>query len=211
MGVKERRERDKAALRKKILGAARGLFVDKGYEAVTMRQIADAIEYSPTAIYLHFKDKKAVMDAICDEDFAALAKRFRKIATVADPIERLRESGRAYADFGLKHPHHYRLMFLTVHPPHDPAISAIEHGNPSQDAYAFVRWTVAEAIAAGRFRSEFSDPDLVAQLVWSGVHGIVSLFIVKCSEPWVDWRPRKLLVDQMCDLLIRGLTRAEGT
>ena len=66
MGTKERRERERRELRRKILDAARALFVEQGYDAVTMRKIAQAIEYSPTAIYLHFRDKKAVINAICD-------------------------------------------------------------------------------------------------------------------------------------------------
>jgi AcrR family transcriptional regulator len=165
MGTRERRVREKEAVKARILDAARELFVAHGYEAVTMRKIADRIEYSPTAIYLHFRDKKAVMDAICDADFLELAKRFRKIAEIADPLERLRASGLAYSDFALKHPNHYRLMFMTPHPPHRPEESAIEHGNRDQDAYAFVLWTVTEAIAQGRVRPELDDPELVA---WSG-------------------------------------------
>lgn len=208
MGTRERREREKAEVRRAILGAARELFVERGYEAVTMREIAKRIEYSPTAIYLHFADKKAVMEAICDQDFLALAQRFQKVATIADPIERMKAAGQAYAEFGLRHPHHYQLMFLTPHPPHDPAESAIEHGNPDQDGYAFLRWTVSEAIAAGRLRPELDDPDLISQLVWGSLHGIVSLLIVKHHEAWIDWRPTKRLIEQMCDLVVRGLERA---
>ena len=207
MGTRERRERERSELRGKILSAARELFAAKGYDAVTMRQIAARIEYSATAIYLHFRDKKAVMDALCDQDFLALAKRFRRIATITDPIERLRQAGRAYGDFALAHPNHYRLMFMTPHPPHLPEESAIEQGNPDQDAYAFLKWTVAQAIAGRRLRPELDDPALVSQLVWSGVHGVASLLITKADEPWIDWRPKKRLLAEMCDLVIRGLER----
>ena len=208
MGTHERRDREKQQLRRKILAAARKLFVERGYEAVTMREIARAIEYSPTAIYLHFRDKKAVMDAICDEDFLALAKRFWKIGAVVDPVERIRQAGLAYAEFGLRHPHHYRLMFLAPHPPHRVEDSALEHGNPDQDAYAFLRGAVSEAIAAGRFRRGLDDADLVSQLVWSAIHGLVALVVVKYDEPWIDWRPKKKLVAEMVELTLRGLLRA---
>lgn len=207
MGTRERRDRERVALRRKILDAARALFVEKGYDAVTMREIAKRIEYSPTAIYLHFADKKDVMEAICDQDFLTLAKQFRKIAAISDPIERIREAGHAYAEFALKHPHHYRMMFLTPHPANRIEERAVEHGNPDQDAYAFVRLAVAEAIAAGRIRRELGDADLVSQLVWSAIHGLVALLIVKASDPWVDWRPRRRLVSEMVELTIRGLLR----
>lgn len=207
MGTKERRAREKEELKGKILDAARALFVERGYEAVTMRQIADTIEYSPTAIYLHFEDKLALVRSLCDRDFAALGQRFRKIATIADPIERLRRSGQAYAEFALKNPQQYRYMFLTPHPPIDPAESEIDRDNPREDAYAFLRWTVAEAIAAGRFRPELDDPELVSQIVWAGVHGIVSLRITNNSDKWVAWRSEKKTVEAMIETLIRGLVR----
>ncbi len=208
MGLKERRVREKEVVRGKILDAARELFVAEGYEAVTMRKIAQAIEYSPTAIYLHFRDKEAVINAICDTDFLKLATRFRKIAEVADPIARLRAAGLAYADFALRHPNHYRLMFMTPHPPHSPEESVIEVGNRDQDAYAFVLWTAGEAIAQGLLRPELDDAELVAQIVWSAVHGWVSLRMTKCNEPWVDWRPQKRSIEAVIDVSLRGILRS---
>lgn len=210
MGTKERRAREKEELKERILDAARELFVERGYEAVTMRQIAEAIEYSPTAIYLHFEDKLALVRSLCDRDFSALGKRFQKIATIADPIERLRRSGQAYAEFALKNPQQYRYMFLTPHPPIDPAESEIDRDNPREDAYAFLRWTVAEAISAGRFRPGLDDPELVSQIVWAGVHGIVSLRITNNSDKWVAWRSEKKTVEAMIETLLRGLAR-EGS
>ena len=207
MGTRERRDREKQQLRHKILAAARELFVAKGYEAVTMREIAKAIEYSPTAIYLHFRDKKTVMDALCDEDMRALAKRFGKVAAEPDPVERLRKAGHAYANFALRHPHHYRWMFLEPHPPHRYEDSEVEHGNPDQDAYAFLRAAVTQAVADGRFRRELDDPDLLSQLIWSAIHGLVALLIVKHHDRWVDWRPKKRLVAEMVELTLRGLLR----
>lgn len=205
MGTRERREREKAEVRQAILDAARELFIEKGYEAVTMREIAKRIEYSPTAIYLHFRDKKSVMNAVCDHDFLALARKFGKIAEIADPLERLKAAGLAYADFALKHPNQYRLMFMTPHPPHTPEESAIEVGNRDQDAYAFVLWTAAEAIEKGRLRKELDDPELVAQIVWSAIHGWVSLRMTKSNEVWVDWRPNKRSIEAVIEMTIRGI------
>lgn len=207
MGTKERRERERRELRKKILDAARELFVEQGYDAVTMRKIAQAIEYSPTAIYLHFQDKMAVMRALCDQDYLALAKRFRKIAAVADPVERLRQTGLAYAEFGFKHPNHYQWMFMTPHPHNLPEDSALEQGNPEEDAYAFLRGTVSQAIGSGRFRPELDDPELVSQIIWSGIHGVVSLRIAKCKDEWVAWTAERKAVQTMVDVLVRGVER----
>jgi len=205
MGPKDRRERLKQETREKILDAARELFVEHGYDAVTMRKLAGKIEYSPTAIYVHFKDKEALLQELCDHDFAALARQFAKIARVADPVERLRQTGRAYAAFGLKNPNHYRLMFMTPRPPMDPEDSQVAKGDPGEDAYAFLVATIKECLATNRFREDLRDADLVAQTVWSGVHGVVSLHITQRDNPWIHWRSAERTARFMTDLLVDGL------
>src|SRR5215217_9079492 len=104
MGTRERREREREELRTKILDAARELFAREGYEAVSMRKIADAIEYSPTAIYVHFADKDALLEELCSHDFGALAEAFAQEAQIKDPIERIKALGRRFMQFGLKYP-----------------------------------------------------------------------------------------------------------
>src|SRR3974390_67917 len=150
MGVKERREREAQETREKILDAARELFIKSGYDGVSMRKIADKIEYSPTAIYVHFKDKDELFREICHGDFQRLAQAFVAIGQIADPIERLRKIGQAYIEFGAKNPNHYRTMFMTPHPPiPEPDLALQGKGNPEEDAYEFLRATVADAMKAG--------------------------------------------------------------
>jgi AcrR family transcriptional regulator len=211
MGSVERRERERQELRTRILDAARELFVEHGYEAVTMRKIADRIEYSPTAIYFHFRDKEALMRELCEEDFASLAGRFQKIARESDPVERLRKIGHAYVAFGLEYPNQYRLMFMTPRPPiaHTEEYEAATRGNPERDAYAFLEATVAECIAKGRFRYGLTDAGLLSQAVWAATHGAISLPIAKSNDDWVDWRPTKKNAELIIDALIRGLVSEE--
>ena len=209
MGISERREREKEEVRGRILDAARDLFARDGYEAVTMRKIAEAIEYSPTAIYLHFKDKDALVRELCLADFDSLAKAFQRIAREPDPLERLKKSGLAYADFALEHPNHYRLMFMT---PYSGTVKDAEEvakrkGNPEGDAYAFLVATVAEAIEKGLLRPELKDPHLVAQAAWAGVHGVVSLHVAKGADPWLDWKPLKKTVTLVVESFSRGISR----
>lgn len=209
MGIAERREREREEVRGRILDAARDLFARDGYEAVTMRKIAEAIEYSPTAIYLHFKDKDALVRELCLADFDSLAKAFQRIAREPDPLERLKKSGLAYADFAQEHPNHYRLMFMTPHPApaHDDEAMARRKGNPEADAYAFLVGTVAEAIEKGLLRPELKDPHLVAQAAWAGVHGAISLHVAKGADPWLDWKPLKKTVALVVDSFSRGISR----
>ena len=116
MGVMERRAREKSETRDKILDAARELFTSVGYEGVSMRKLAEKIEYSPTAIYAYFADKEDLFHQLCHEDFGRLAQVFQNAAMPADPVDRMREIGRVYIEFGMRYPNHYKLMFMTPHP-----------------------------------------------------------------------------------------------
>lgn len=205
MGPKERREREREEIRTSILDAARELFAHEGVEAVTMRRIAEKIEYSPTAIYFHFKDKESLLSELCDYDFRQFAQRFTEAAQIPDPIERLRVAGQAYVDFGLKNPSHYRVMFMTPKPPHEANTEG--KGNPEEDAYAFLRNTIEQAIAEGRLRPELTDVDLVSQVIWSGVHGVVSLEIAKCNDAWVEFAPVEARTKTMVEALIAGIRK----
>lgn len=208
MGVKERIEREKLETREKIIEAARELFVEKGYEGVSMRQIANKIEYTPTTIYGHFQDKEQLFLEICHQDFAKLATSFLKVAKIADPIERLRKLGQAYVEFGLENPNHYRTMFMTQRPPVPEEMNRLMgKGNPEEDAYEFLRGIVAEAMQAGAFREELKDLDLIAQTVWAGVHGVISLQIAKRNDNWVPWRSLKKRAELMIDSQLHGLLK----
>ena len=71
-------------MRTNILDAARELFAQFGYDEVTMRKVAEKIEYSPTTIYLYFRDKETLIRALCAHDFLELAGKFQRIALVRD-------------------------------------------------------------------------------------------------------------------------------
>ena len=201
-----RRQRERSEMRRTILDAAREMFVKNGYEATTMRAIADRIGYTPTAIYHHFRNKEALLIELTTQDFRALAQAFQRLGEVPDPLERLRRTGQAYIEFGLTHPMHYRLMFMTPHPAvKDP--KGITQGDPSQDAYAFLTQSCAQAIAAGRFRPELKDPQQVAQILWSACHGLVSLRIAKEHDDWVEWRDIRETATRMHEALLNGLAR----
>jgi AcrR family transcriptional regulator len=208
MGVKERREREKSETRDKILDAARELFVAEGYEGVSMRKVAEKIEYSPTAIYVHFADKNQLFHELCREDFAHLQEVMQSAEMPSDPIGRLRQIGRSYVEFGLRFPNHYVFMFMTPHPPHELDEEDKEIvGNPEVDAYALLKWAVQVAIDAGRFREELQDAELISQTLWASVHGVISLNIAKCKDPWVEWRPLEQRAELMLDVTLRGLLR----
>lgn len=202
MGITERREREREEVRRKILDAARDLFGNEGYEKVTMRRIADAIEYSPTTIYLHFEDKLDVVKCLCEEDFSRLLGALQVRPLPTDPIEAIRQLGRAYAQFGLTYPNHYRFMFMTPKEQHEPADAGAQ-------AFALLRDAVARAIAAGRFVAR--DADTAAQVLWSQIHGAVALLITLRPEWWPLAPAAPDLVDQVLEHGLRGWSASPAT
>jgi AcrR family transcriptional regulator len=197
MGITERREREREEIRTRILDAARELFDSEGYEHVTMRRIAEAIEYSPTTIYNHFEDKDDLVRALCEEDFSRLLQVFREEEPPADPLDWIRGLARAYARFGLELPNHYRFMFMTAH-------KKESHGplSPGDQSFEVLRMAVARAIETGQFRR--GDVNTVAQVLWSSLHGVVALLITLPRELWPVAPAAPDLVDQTIENGIRG-------
>ena len=208
MGTLERRARARDSVRTKILDAARELFVRDGVEAVTMRAIARKIEYTPTTIYHHFRDKHALLLELCTIDMQRLGQAFQSIGRIEDPAERTRRFGLAYVDFGVDHPGIYRFLFMTPKP--DVMSEAASNTSPEQNAYLMLLESVREGIAAGRYRPEFDDPHQLAQLLWGGLHGIVALHVAKSNEAWIEWRDPRETARAMIDVMERGTRRAPG-
>jgi AcrR family transcriptional regulator len=206
MGVKDRRARQKTLLRQQILDAARELLVKDGYEKLSMRRVAERIDYSPTAIYLHFKDKQELVFSLCQETFGKLVHELDTLPDeFADPLVRLRKGMERYVAFGLKHPDHYVPAF-SVPPPEDLDPKRKEAmTNPSSNgmrALGCMRDCIAEGVKAKKLRKV--DPDLAARAAWAGLHGITSLLIAHRDFPWGD---PQAVIDLTIDTLIAGLRR----
>ncbi len=208
MGSRERRERERSDARKRILAAAREMFEEKGYEAVTMRAIAERIEYTATALYHHFQSKHALLTELCADEFAQLGRRMLKAAKPTGPIERLRVAAQTYLRFAEKHPSQYRFLFMTVLPPFRQEGFRPHHqfDDPEQDAYAYLRQTCADAIAEGLLRPEYDDPDALAQMLWGAVHGHISLHMAKNYQEFVPWKPLRSMANMTLDTMLRGMT-----
>lgn len=200
MGIAERRVRERERVRKKILDAARGLFAAEGYEKVTMRRIAEVIEYSPTTIYHHFEDKGALVDALCETDFSRLLGVLQGQAPPADLIERMRQMGRAYATFGVTYPNHYRFMFMT--PGKFEPAPGHELSTSGRQAFALLRDAVEKAVEGGLFRK--GNVDTMAQVLWCGIHGAVALLITMRSDQWPGAPAAPDLIEQVVESGIQG-------
>ncbi|MEY3282991.1 MAG: hypothetical protein RIR86_1004 [Acidobacteriota bacterium] len=205
MGSKERRDREREALRREILAAARELFISEGYERVSMRRIAERIEYSPTTIYLYFRDKSEILDEICEQTFARLARSLELIeAKGLDPLDGLREGCQAYVQFGLRNRHQYRLTFMVSSESVERGEESRYEGSMGERAFGFLERSVARCVEAGYFRE--GEVALASQVVWVSIHGLTSLLIALREDdfPWVG---KKQLIGETIETLIRGLMR----
>jgi AcrR family transcriptional regulator len=201
VGISERKERQRAELREQILAAARRIVFEEGFEALTMRKIADAIEYSAATIYLHFENREAIGRQLCAETFDHLMAYFAPLGAIADPAERLSAIGRAYARFGLENPEEYKLLFMTDEKYMQELLGNFDpDGDVGQRAFNVVIETVRECIACGALADQ--DPVLLAETVWASLHGVVAL---ELSCPHVFETPVERIVETLVTTLARGL------
>jgi AcrR family transcriptional regulator len=204
MGVTERRERQKAALREQILAAAQEIVVAEGFEALTMRRLAQAIEYAPATIYLHFENRDAIAQALAIEGFRTLLGFMEPAGAEPDPARRLAELGRAYVRFGLEMPEAYRLVFMedakfmaAAFPEDTEALP----DDPGRRVFGLILEALAELRAAGRLRST-ADDQALGETFWAALHGIVSL---KLTCKLFPATPVEDLMDNMLTALLGGL------
>jgi AcrR family transcriptional regulator len=150
---------------------------------------------TPPSIYLHFTDKKDLLFEVVEQQFDKL-DRYVLAATEEsdDPLEVLRLQGRAYVQFGLENPEHYRLLFMgpDLKPPDPERILKLS-------CFGRVVHTVERCMEAGRFRPD--DPFTVACALWTMLHGLTSLLISKPGFPWPD----DDLFERLVGMLVRGL------
>ena len=174
MGIKERKKRHKEDLRQMILDSALLLFRKYGYESTSIRKIAAEIEFSPTTIYLYYKDKSDIIFALHQEGFKLLSERFRSLAHVEHPFERLKAMGRNYLEFALEHPDFYELMFVMKEPMKFLQIHcADDRWQEGIATFNNLLITIGKCQEIGYFK------DLEARafslVVWSTMHGLCTL------------------------------------
>jgi AcrR family transcriptional regulator len=197
MGVQERREREKQGIREEILAAARALFVEEGCENVSIRKIAEKIEYSPGTIYLYFQDKAEILAQISEETFSRLEHKLAAINRdlAVEPLERLRRGLRAYIQFGLEHPNRYVLTFVR---------GSFECSSGARCFGELMRG-VGFAMEAGQI--EETDVVEVSQALWAGSHGVTALLITCPKFPFVE---QTRLVERMLDILMEGIRKRQA-
>jgi AcrR family transcriptional regulator len=174
MAVADRKEREREEKKRKILNAAKALFLEQGFEKTSIRSIADLIEYSPSTIYLYFKDKNELLFALHQEAFLGLIERFNVVAPIKDPFEQLQALGFEYLKFAVENPELYELMFLMTAP-----IEALECRcdiwEDGHTALNMLKMLIQACQKRGYFEGQNLDD--LAMMIWANVHGLASLHL----------------------------------
>ena len=204
MGAKERRERQKEATREGILAAARSIARAEGWPAVTIRRIADMIEYSPPTIYEYFANKDAILSEVQREGFDQLTDTLRHAAEqTADPAQRLEQIGRAYWRFTQQQPELYQVMDGTD----SAGLPTEETLNGGRKAAAVVyealeEWAQAHEIV-------LQDPQGAVETLWALLYGLAAVTLLDRVGGGPE-RAERLAVQGMQDLLFAWAAKKEA-
>jgi AcrR family transcriptional regulator len=205
MGIKERQERDREAVQAAILDAARDLFVAEGYQNVSIRKIAERIEYSPAAIYGYFPSKDDIFFALAEEGFRLLSQMARDRQGALggqaerDPIARLRTSFWTLYEFSRQHSEHFALMFV------DRSVPRIsrEYGR-----FTFAREMkdhliadIQRSIDAGLFPADL-DAAVAFRLLTTGIFGAA---VMRLSQRYSPAEDPDLVAADVLDVTLAGL------
>ncbi len=168
MGTKERQDRERQAVTASILDAARDLFIAEGYQSVSIRKIAERIEYSPAAIYSYYASKDDIFLALAAEGFHRLDEKVRAAMTTDDPLENVRGCWWAFYEFSQEQPAFFQLMFV------DHSVPRITQ---QWEGFEFLQQmltnavtAIQKAIDAGAFPATLS-PNAAMHMLWASLIG----------------------------------------
>ena len=168
MGTKERQDRERQAVTASILSAARDLFVAEGYQSVSIRRIAERIEYSPAAIYSYYAGKDDIFLALAGEGFHLLDEKVRSAMKTGDPLDNVRACWWAFYEFSQEQPAYFLLMFV------DQSVPRITQ---QWEGFEFLQQMLANAVSAiqtaidaGVFPKTLS-PNAAMHMLWASLIG----------------------------------------
>jgi AcrR family transcriptional regulator len=200
-GSRARREAARSSVRSTILQAAGELLLEEGYDAFSLRKVAERVGYSATAIYRHFADRDALLYAVTEEGFRLFTARLRAAgAGGSDPFDRLQAMGLAYIDFGLEHPVFYRVMLMER--PDLLWRRLPDRPGSRMESFGVLRAAVETAVATGQ--TVDTDVLAISNALWAQTHGAVALAL---SMPHMPTRQARAFGAIGVAALVRGLQR----
>lgn len=199
MGIAERRLRQKEEVRSRILATAWQLVKEEGWQSLSIRKIADAIEYSVPVIYDHFENKEAILLEFGKEGFSLLAKRLQQAKKKSeDPREQLRLMADAYWNFAFRNKEYYQLMFgIGI------ACCETEKCIPEESVFRELVMAPIKALLTKNKNKKEINACLKYHTFWSVMHGLISIKMMSYSE--VADELNKMVLDDAIEGFIKNL------
>ncbi|MCR9078648.1 MAG: TetR/AcrR family transcriptional regulator [Hyphomonadaceae bacterium] len=208
-------ERRRNKIRARILSAAESVFAREGAEGLSIRRLAENIDYSPAAIYKYFSSKDELVDELKESFFELILQNVHLIADRSTPFAgRARECLATYIRVATDKPYHYAAAFAgesTSSGPVDtePGFEVTKKGQ----AFNVLRNMIAEGVETGAFRSDI-DPSLAAKSVWASMHGLVMMIVHIPTFPALKSgqaaMAREEFIEYHADQVIRGMEVNHG-
>jgi AcrR family transcriptional regulator len=170
MSIAKRKEQEKIEMHKRILDSARKIFLEKGYEQTSIRNIASEINYSPGSIYFYFKDKNEIFHELHKEGFRLFLSQMKALDIIEDPYERYKALGLVFIRFAQNHTDYYNLMFLVS----ETGKSVGEGFQIAQESIEHLSGVIKQCQDKGRFQG--LNNKYLTLMTLSLVHGICSLY-----------------------------------
>jgi AcrR family transcriptional regulator len=204
MGIIERRQVEKETIRKKIIDAASEILAKEGYENLSIRKIANSIEYSPGIIYHYFKDKAEIVASVVEEGYGRILKNIGKVPVdIENPDKAIVNGLRSYIGLMLETPQQFRAILMNDIEGVQEKVNILERGiSKERKSVESLGKLVTLGIKKGRFRE--MDVELTAQILWTSTYGLVSRLIL---EKNINEEQKERLINHHFEILINGLIK----
>lgn len=204
MGIQERREAEKEAVRKKIIDAASEILAKEGYQNLSIRKIASKIEYSPGLIYHYFKDKDEIIVSVVEEGYGKMLKKIGEVLVdFENPEKSIVEGLKVYMGLMMETPEQFRALLMNDIEAIQEKVNMLSEGiSKERESVKQLCRQIELGIEKGKFRE--MDVELTAQIIWTSTHGLLSRLILEKNIPKEQ---KDRLINHHFEILIRGLLK----
>lgn len=199
-----RRETDKEVLRRKIIDVASEILASEGYDKLSIRKIANRIEYSPGIIYHYFKDKAEIITCVIEEGYGRIMKVIAETPKDFDNPEKMIETTmKNYIELMLETPQHFRTILMNDIDEIKNKVNMLDEGvSKGRSSIAALCKVIELGVKSGKFKS--LDVELTAQIIWTSTFGLLSRLII---EKNISRKQKDRLINHHFRILFDGLMK----
>ena len=206
MGITERKEMEKAELRKKISEAAAEIIRSEGIGKLSIRKIGVKIDYSPSIIYHYFKNKEDIINLIIEDGYGKILKMLKEaLPKKESPKLSLVSMFREYIELVLEMPDYYQEVLFRGDGIGSPRMRVLERGVAKRNqTFGYLVSIIDQGVESGEF--DVSSSEMTAQVIWCGTFGLLSRLII---EKELEKQQVEALINKHLELMIKSISKEE--